>query len=109
MTGLWLAKQLDIRDCCANIFTETRLHNNFPDQGVALDKLTVFQTDAAQDYSQSGWTVFTRWLYYEDADHIIITVLLLLFIYTYTCTVFICLYIFVIVYKKNCSFYVCVT
>lgn len=47
--GLRLAKQQEIRDCCAHILTETCLHHNTPDQVIMLDAWIVFSADTKQD------------------------------------------------------------
>lgn len=38
-----------MRDCCAFLFTETRLHSTIPDSTISLEGLTAFRVDRSRD------------------------------------------------------------
>ncbi len=46
---LRLIQQRETRNCGALIFTEMWLHNNIPDEVLALDGRSLFQADRTQD------------------------------------------------------------
>lgn len=75
---------VDIRVCCAHIFTETCLHQHIQDRAAGLDGRTLFRADRSQDFSRmwrGGQSVPRCQIFNVKMliDHIIITILLLLF------------------------------